>query len=91
MFSRNSRYANAGTYTVPGPNGTEVTVVRIPQRQPPQVRGTHPRSDGQRLDTIAQHYLADATAFWRLCDAADAVVPDALAVRARIPVPKKEP
>lgn len=90
MFSRNSRYANASTYTVLGPNGTMVTVVRIPVREIPGLRGTHPRSDGQRLDTIAHHYLADATASWQLCDAANAVVPDALAVRDRIPVPKKE-
>lgn len=90
MFNRTSRYSAAGTYAVRTASGTTVTVIRLPLPRAPVVRGIHPRSEGQRLDQIASHYLADATAFWRLCDASDAVAPDALAVRDRIPVPDKE-
>ena len=67
-----------------------MTAVRLPIRSAPAIRGDHPRIDGQRLDLLAAHYLADATAFWRLCDAGGAIAPDALAVRDRIAVPEEE-
>ncbi len=51
--------------------------------------GEHKKLDGQRLDLIAAHYLADATAFWRLCDANNSVVPDALAAHPFIAIPEK--
>jgi hypothetical protein len=90
MFSPNSRYANAGTDTVPGAHGAGVTVCRIPIRPRTAIRGFHRCSEGQRLDGIAAHYLFDATGFWRLCDAAGAVVPDALAARELVPIPARE-
>jgi hypothetical protein len=89
MFLPNSRYANAGTYSVPTNGGVKVNVSRLPVRTRVQVRGFHSRTEGQRPDGIAAHYLADATAFWRLCDAGDALAPDALAARDRIAVPAK--
>ncbi len=88
MFLPNSRYANAGTYTVRTSTGAAVTVVRLPIRSAPAVRGFHPRTETQRPDLIAAHYLGDATAFWRLCDAGGAVAPDALAARDRIAIPR---
>jgi hypothetical protein len=90
MFAPNSRYAIAGTYTIRTAKGANVTVSRLPVRARPLVRGLHTRTEGQRPDGIAAHYLADATAFWRLCDAGDAVAPDALAARDRVAVPAKE-
>jgi hypothetical protein len=87
MFLPNSRYANAGMYTVTTPRGVTVSVSRLPVRSRPLIRGFHPRTGVQRPDGIAAHYLADATAFWRLCDAGDAVAPDALAARDRIAIP----
>lgn len=89
MFSRNSRYANAGTYTVRTASGELITVTRLPVRDQPLVRGFHLRMDGQRPDGIAAHYLTDATASWQLCDAGDSIAPDALAARERIPIPDK--
>lgn len=89
MFSSNSRYAKTGTIVVTTARGT-VTAAVLPVRPRPLLRGFHPRSDEQRLDQIASHYLADATAFWRLADAADAVAPDALAARDNVPVPNDE-
>jgi len=89
MFSPNSRYASAGTYTVRTSRGETVAVTRLPVRPPPPVHGFHPRHDSQRCDVIAAHYLGDPTAFWRLCDAGDAIAPDALAARDLVAVPEK--
>ncbi len=89
MFSSNSRYADVGTVTVRTKSG-EVTATKLPIRPRPPLRGMHRRTEGQRLDHIASHYLRNATAFWRLCDAADAVAPDALAARGSVAVPDPE-
>jgi hypothetical protein len=88
MFFSNSRYAKAGTYTVTGPKGEPVQVTRIPLPRKTPLAGFHRRLEGQRLDLIASHYLKDATAFWRLCDAHDAVVPDVLAVSELVGIPR---
>lgn len=89
MFSKNSRYAKMATYTVEKLDGAIVTAVRLPLPAPRPLLGFHRRHDGQRLDLIASHYLSDATAFWQLCDANDAVVPDSLSVHDLIGVPRK--
>jgi hypothetical protein len=86
MFTPTSRYATAGTITVTTRRGDTIATLRLPIREPPAVHAVHPRTEGQRLDHIAWHYLTDATAFWRLCDASDAIAPDALAARARVEV-----
>lgn len=87
MFSRNSRYANAGTYQVKLPNGQTVTATKVPLRGAPGLRGYHRKLEGQRLDVLANHYLRDATAFWRLCDANGALSPDALEAHELIGIP----
>jgi hypothetical protein len=46
-------------------------------------------TEGQRLDLLAAHYLADPTTFWRLCDASDAIAPDALAIAETVRIPRK--
>lgn len=81
------RYDGAPRYIVPGPDGSEVTVAGSPRREPSPVRGTHLRRDGERLDHLAGFYLGDPTAFWRLCDANDAVVPEALTDARSVDVP----
>ena len=88
MFFPGSRYLRAGTTTITLRSGP-VTVVGVP---PPSVRpvlGFHRRTDDQRLDGIAARYLADATAFWQLCDANDAIVPDALGARPLVGIPRR--
>ncbi len=89
MFFPGSRYANAGTYTVTLPGGRMVAATHIPLPSAGTLIGYHRRLEGQRLDLIAYHYLADATAFWRLCDTNDAMVPDALAAHDLIGIPAK--
>jgi hypothetical protein len=90
MFTATSRYARAGTVTVTTARGETVMAIRLPVRQRPPAGAVHPRTEGQRLDHIASHYLADATVFWQLCDASDAVAPDALAARDDVEVPDGE-
>ena len=90
MFSPTSRYADAGTITVPTARGEEVTATKLPLRPRPPLRTVHSRLEEQRLDHIASHYLADPTAFWRLCDTADSIAPDALASRDEVPVPARD-
>jgi len=90
MFFPGSRYEKAGTYTVKKPDGTMVTVTRLPLPRAAPLLGYHRRLEGQRLDLIAARYLADATTFWRLCDANNTVVPEALAAQELIGIPTKE-
>jgi hypothetical protein len=87
MFTATSRYANAGTYQVALPDGSVVTATCIPSPVTRNPIGWHPRSEGERLDLIAYRYLQDPTRFWQLCEANDAVVPDALAQHNLIAIP----
>jgi hypothetical protein len=89
MFSAGSRYALMQTYEVTTKDGRKVTAVRLPLPAPGNLLGYHRRSSGQRLDHIASHYLNDATAFWRLCDANNSMSPDSLAARDLVGIPQK--
>jgi hypothetical protein len=89
MLFPGSRYEKAGTYQLTRPDGTVLTVVKLPLPLRDPLLGFHRRLEAQRLDLITSHYLGDATAFWRLCDANNAVAPDALAVRDLIGIPTK--
>jgi hypothetical protein len=91
MFFPGSRYANLVPYQLRLPGGTVVQVTRTPLPGPPAVLGYHRRTQGQRLDHIAARYLSDATAFWRLCDVNDVVVPDALAAHDLVGIPIDAP
>jgi hypothetical protein len=87
VFTPTSRYANAVTYQVTLPDGTVVTAICIPLPVRRDPIGWHPRAEGERLDLVAYRYLQDPTRFWQLCDANDAVVPDALARHDLIAIP----
>jgi hypothetical protein len=89
MFMKGSRYEKMATYVVTRPGGRDVTAVRLPLPSPAPLIGYHRRQVGQRLDHIAAVYLADPTAFWRLCNANGSVVPDALAARDLVGIPRK--
>lgn len=91
MFFPGSRYTNLSPYQITLPDGTIVQAIRVPLPGSTAVLGYHRRTQGQRLDHIAARYLRDATAFWRLCDANDAVVPDALTARDLIGIPISAP
>jgi len=90
MFFAGSRYEGVPRISVTGADGKPVAAIQIPlSRRPAPLLGFHKRSVGQRLDHLAAHYLGDATAFHRLCDANGAVVPDALAARPLVGIPSK--
>ena len=91
MFFPGSRYASVGQCQIKRADGTPLQVTRSPLPGPALVRGYFRRQNGQRLDHIANRYLADATAFWRLCDANNTIVPDALANRDLVGVPLNVP
>jgi hypothetical protein len=90
VFDPGSRYAHAEPYTVVDGRGRVVPVV--PAFEPPAqtLLGVHLRLEGQRLDHLAHRYLADATAFWRICELNGVMLPDALAEAREIPVPRRE-
>ena len=90
MFFPGSRYEKAGTYQITRPDGTIIPVTKLPLPKQRTLLGYHRCLEGQRLDLIAARYLKDATAFWQLCNANDAVVPDALAAHELIGIPTKE-
>ncbi len=87
MIFPQSRYQNTGTYALVLPNGTSMTVLRLPQPGRTVLQGYYRQRNERRLDLAANFFLQDATAFWQLCDANDAVVPDALAARPLIGIP----
>lgn len=89
MFFPGSRYQKQPTYTVVRPDGTQVSAVVVPLLISAPVIGFYKRRQGDRLDLIANHLLGDPTAFWRLCNANSAVVPDALGTHALIAIPAK--
>ncbi len=89
MFFPGSRYQNQATYTLTLANGTVVVVVKLPLPAPAPLIGFRRVQQSERLDLIANHYLGDATTFWRLCDANNTPVPDALARHPLVGVPQK--
>ena len=90
MFSPGSRYSSAGQpYQVLRPDGRQVLATPLPlPRQHAPLRGYHPRGGAERLDLLAFSYLNDATAFWQICDANNAMVAGTLAARDLIAIPE---
>lgn len=89
MFEANSRYARVPTYVVTDRRGREVAVVAAAPVPRQSLLGYHVRKEGQRLDLLAGRYLGDATAFWRICEMADVMLPEALTLVDEIAIPKR--
>ena len=89
MFDSNSRYQGVAGYTAIDRRGRMVTVIPAPDKPAQVLLGLHRRIDGQRLDHLAYHYLADPAGFWRICELSDVMLPDALAEARDIPIPVK--
>lgn len=58
--------------------------VRIPEGTE---LGKHRLKEGQRLDHLAEHYLGDATAYWRIAALNDAMTPEQIAEAEFISIP----
>ena len=89
MFFPGSRYQHLGSFSITRSDGKTLRVTRLPMPGQTSLIGFHRRLEEQRLDHIASHYLSDATAFWRLCDANGTIVPDTLAAAALVGIPEK--
>lgn len=89
MFDPKSRYAAVSTYQVLDRRGRTVTVVTAPERPTQELRGYHLLRQGQRLDHLADTYLADAAGYWRICEIAGVMLPEALSEAQEIPIPKR--
>lgn len=97
-FSPTSRYYDTPLKTLEASDGG--AVVHLSRRFLPAsdrfaTLSTHVVVSGERLDIIAGAELGDAQAFWRLCDANDAMRPDDLTAhigrRLRITLPEGFP
>jgi hypothetical protein len=89
MFDPKSRYFTVPAYAVTDRRGRTVLAVPAPDRPEQTLLGLHRRIQGQRLDHLAFHYLDDAAGFWRICELADVMLPDALAEARDVPIPAK--
>src|SRR5579859_7663599 len=81
LFASNSRYYGNATATREKAGQPSVVYLLrrfLPQASSFQVVEQHTVVDGERLDHIAAQFLGDPTAFWRLCDANNAMRPDEL-------------
>ena len=90
MFDSKSRYAGLTTYAVIDRHGRAVMVVPTPDAPGEQLLGYHRRMQGQRVDHLARAYLGEDTQWWRICELADVMLPDALAEAREIPIPPKK-
>ena len=81
LFAASSRYYGMATETIeisPGKTVGYVTRRFLPDPSQFQVLQQHVVVQGERLDNIASQFLGDPTLFWRVCDANNAMRPDAL-------------
>jgi len=80
-FSPNSRYYDTPTKTLTGADGDNLVYLArrfVPPGSAFALLSIHTVVSGERLDIIAGSELGDPLAFWRLCDANDAMRPDEL-------------
>jgi len=79
-FAPTSRYYGLEIETIPQ-NGVPVAYLArrfVPPVSRFQLLQEHTVAQGERLDNITAQYLGDATLFWRLCDANNAMRPQEL-------------
>jgi len=81
QFAPTSRYFGIDTAALALGGGVGVAYLKrrfLPDAGRFQLVQEHRVAQGERLDTIAAHYFGDPELFWRLCDANDALRPQAL-------------
>lgn len=81
QFTNQSRYYGIDTATLVLPQGQMVSYLRrrfLPSADQFQLLEEYTVRQGDRLDNIAAHFLGDPELFWRLCDANNAMRPQAL-------------
>ena len=76
-----SRYYGIEITSLTTPDGEQVPYLRrrfLPPSGAFALLHDHVVGDGERMDLIAANELGDAEAFWRICDANDAMRPEDL-------------
>ncbi len=86
---KTSRYGGLKTFKVSDKRGRMVTVLPPAPRGTETLQGFHKRRDRERLDQLAYVYLKDASAFHRIADLNEAILPDALDEVVEIAIPEK--
>jgi hypothetical protein len=81
QFPATSRYNGIATATLETADGK--TIIYLERRFVPAADNfallqLHTVTQAERLDNIAAQYLGDPTAFWRICDANNAMRPEEL-------------
>jgi hypothetical protein len=88
LYENSSRYVkHADVIEVTDADGRKVKRVGPAQRPAELELGEHIRREGQRLDHLANYYLRDPHAFWRICELNDVLLPDQLAEVELIKIP----
>lgn len=90
MFDDNSRYKNAEQYDMKDCRGRSVKVVATPAAPVQTILGYHLLKQGQRLDHLAARYVNNPAGFWRIAEANDAMLPEALSEQSEIAIPNKK-
>jgi hypothetical protein len=89
IFDRNSRYVKPPLepFSVIDRRGREVKA--LPMIEPPvQVSvGEYIKKQGQRLDHLANSFLADPYGYWRIAELNGVLLPDALEEVERLNIP----
>lgn len=88
-YDDKSRYRDLETYEVTDRRGRTVPVLPVPPAPPERAIGYHGRREGQRLDHLAHHYLANPAGFWRIAELNDVMLPESLSEAAEIAIPSK--
>ncbi len=90
MFDDKSRYKQEETYQVEDSRGRQVPVVPVPDPLLQVIQGFHLMKQGHRIDHLSAQYMNDPAGFWRICDANDAMLPEALSEQEEIAIPNKK-
>ena len=81
LFPPTSRYYQVDTATLTSPQGKTIVYLKrrfIPAADNFSLLENYIVKQGDRLDNIAARILGDPLAFWRICDANDAMRPQDL-------------
>jgi hypothetical protein len=90
LYDKSSRYLqHAEVIEVTDAKGRKVKRLGRAKRPNEVELGEHIHREGQRLDHLANYYLRDPHAFWRICELNDVLLPDQLAEIELIKIPTR--